>query len=152
MASWPSSLGLLPIPLTISLAPLAHLMWPLSYWRSGPQHFTLKVNSCSNHVQITFSLFTITLFWDENYGDSSVEIETSFKNAIEHLRQSPETLSLGIVQSLFESSMYIFVSTMSFSELSVVILKMMHRSSYGPRRWTHRWIAPFSMDGSSPAL
>eukprot|EP00474_Spongospora_subterranea_P002669 CRZ03127.1 hypothetical protein [Spongospora subterranea] len=58
---------------------------------------------------LAISLFTITLFWDENYGDSSVEIETSFKNAIEHLRQSPETLSLGIVQSLFESSMYIFV-------------------------------------------
>jgi len=48
-------------------------------------------------------------FWSENYGDSTVDIKATFSNAISALKSDRKVLILGIIQSLFEASMYTFV-------------------------------------------
>lgn len=47
--------------------------------------------------------------WSENYGDSKIDMYDTFVNPINILRNNPRILLLGLVQSLFEASMYTFV-------------------------------------------
>jgi MFS family permease len=47
--------------------------------------------------------------WTENYGDTSVDVSGTFSNAINALKSDSKVIILGIVQSLFEASMYTFV-------------------------------------------
>eukprot|EP00026_Physarum_polycephalum_P007342 Phypoly_transcript_07401.p1 GENE.Phypoly_transcript_07401~~Phypoly_transcript_07401.p1 ORF type:complete len:442 (+),score=28.14 Phypoly_transcript_07401:202-1527(+) len=47
--------------------------------------------------------------WTENYGDATVDISGTFTNAVSAFRSDIKILILGIVQSLFEASMYTFV-------------------------------------------
>lgn len=51
----------------------------------------------------------VALTWNENYGDSSVEIIATFTNAFQAFRSDIRIPILGIVQSLFEAAMYTFV-------------------------------------------
>ncbi|XP_050412039.2 molybdate-anion transporter isoform X1 [Patella vulgata] len=56
-------------------------------------------------VMIVITIFT----WPENYGNQSSDLSSSFKKAITSIRTDPKVLCLGLIQSLFEGSMYIFV-------------------------------------------
>ena len=47
--------------------------------------------------------------WDENYGDSKVELFSSFRRAWGHLVQDTKMQLVGVCQAFFESSMYTFV-------------------------------------------
>lgn len=47
--------------------------------------------------------------WTENYGDASAPISQSFISAWEAIKSDKKIFLLGIVQALFEGSMYIFV-------------------------------------------
>jgi MFS family permease len=47
--------------------------------------------------------------WNENYGDSTVEIIATFTNAFNAFRQDIRIPIIGLVQSLFEGAMYTFV-------------------------------------------
>jgi MFS family permease len=47
--------------------------------------------------------------WSENYGDSTINVSQTFSNAVTILRNDPKVPILGLTQSLFEGSMYVFV-------------------------------------------
>ncbi len=47
--------------------------------------------------------------WSENYGDSQAQIKQSFINAYNSIKTDRKVLLLGLIQSLFEGSMYVFV-------------------------------------------
>ncbi|KAK5581331.1 hypothetical protein RB653_001362 [Dictyostelium firmibasis] len=47
--------------------------------------------------------------WNENYGDSSSSLIETLKTSIQTSYNSPGIISIGIVQSFFEASMYTFV-------------------------------------------
>lgn len=47
--------------------------------------------------------------WCENYGDASINVSQTFTNAVTILRNDPKVPILGLTQSLFEGSMYVFV-------------------------------------------
>lgn len=47
--------------------------------------------------------------WTENYGDANESVAGGFKNAVEAVKNDQKIQILGLVQSLFEGSMYIFV-------------------------------------------
>lgn len=47
--------------------------------------------------------------WTENYGDKTTNISHSFSSAWNSIKTDPKILCLGLIQSLFEGSMYIFV-------------------------------------------
>ncbi|XP_013418311.1 molybdate-anion transporter-like isoform X1 [Lingula anatina] len=51
----------------------------------------------------------IIFTWSENYGDSAVNVRTSFVSAIKSIKSDRKILCLGVIQSLFEGSMYTFV-------------------------------------------
>eukprot|EP00742_Colponemidia_sp_Colp-10_P000612 GILJ01000670.1.p1 GENE.GILJ01000670.1~~GILJ01000670.1.p1 ORF type:complete len:467 (-),score=77.70 GILJ01000670.1:169-1533(-) len=51
----------------------------------------------------------ITSTWSENYGNAQIEVHQSFSKAWTVLQQRPEVLLIGVVQSLFEGVMYVFV-------------------------------------------
>ncbi|KAN0047284.1 hypothetical protein ACTA71_001666 [Dictyostelium dimigraforme] len=51
----------------------------------------------------------ITIQWNENYGDSSSSLLSTLKTSIQSSINDPAIISLGIIQSLFEASMYTFV-------------------------------------------
>ena len=51
----------------------------------------------------------IVFTWKENYGDKTTNISHSFTSAWHSIRTDPKILCLGMIQSLFEGSMYIFV-------------------------------------------
>lgn len=51
----------------------------------------------------------ISLNWEENYGERTKNCSGSFAEGLSTIMQNPSILSLGLVQSLFESNMYIFV-------------------------------------------
>jgi MFS transporter, MFS domain-containing protein family, molybdate-anion transporter len=59
-------------------------------------------------VLILMSLMIIKT-WNENYGDNKADFDHSFKIAFESIKNDKKIFLLGITQSLFESSMYIFV-------------------------------------------
>ncbi|CAF0779867.1 unnamed protein product [Adineta steineri] len=47
--------------------------------------------------------------WSENYGDASAPISQSFISAYKAIKSDKKVFLLGIVQALFEASMYVFV-------------------------------------------
>jgi predicted MFS family arabinose efflux permease len=47
--------------------------------------------------------------WSENYGDANAQIKQSFITAYESIKSDRKVLLLGLIQSLFEGSMYVFV-------------------------------------------
>ncbi|WAR25940.1 MFSD5-like protein [Mya arenaria] len=47
--------------------------------------------------------------WPENYGNQSVNVAQSMKNAAQAIKSDHKVLCLGLIQSLFEGSMYVFV-------------------------------------------
>ncbi|XP_052283005.1 molybdate-anion transporter-like isoform X2 [Dreissena polymorpha] len=51
----------------------------------------------------------ILFTWPENYGNQSINLGQSMKNAFQTIRTDPKVLCLGLIQSLFEGSMYVFV-------------------------------------------
>jgi len=51
----------------------------------------------------------VSVSWNENYGDSKVDLTGTFTSAITAMRSDPKVLLLGLVQALFEASMYTFV-------------------------------------------
>ncbi|KAE9546604.1 hypothetical protein FO519_010184, partial [Halicephalobus sp. NKZ332] len=51
----------------------------------------------------------LILTWPENYGDSKAAIQDSFIKAFYTIKQDNNVLYLGIIQSLFEGTMYTFV-------------------------------------------
>eukprot|EP01091_Cochliopodium_minus_P014170 TRINITY_DN4767_c0_g1_i2.p1 TRINITY_DN4767_c0_g1~~TRINITY_DN4767_c0_g1_i2.p1 ORF type:complete len:443 (-),score=61.49 TRINITY_DN4767_c0_g1_i2:12-1340(-) len=55
------------------------------------------------------SAFMISISWSENYGDSKIEVIATFSNAIVSLSNDKKIMVLGLMQSLFEASMYTFV-------------------------------------------
>lgn len=59
-------------------------------------------------VLICMTIFII-MNWSENFGDAHAELSQSFKTAYEAIKTDSKVLLLGLVQSLFEGSMYVFV-------------------------------------------
>ena len=53
--------------------------------------------------------FVVTSFWDENHGDRNVDIMGGYKSGLAIIFDDSNILCVGIVQSIVESSMYIFV-------------------------------------------
>lgn len=51
----------------------------------------------------------ISLTWTENYGSRSVSLQSSFLQGLRVIFNDPIILLLGLVQSMFESIMYIFI-------------------------------------------
>eukprot|EP01119_Soliformovum_irregulare_P011748 TRINITY_DN2976_c1_g1_i1.p1 TRINITY_DN2976_c1_g1~~TRINITY_DN2976_c1_g1_i1.p1 ORF type:complete len:430 (-),score=110.92 TRINITY_DN2976_c1_g1_i1:68-1357(-) len=51
----------------------------------------------------------VSATWTENYGDSTVDLAGTFTNALAAFRKDSKIAMLGMVQSLFEASMYTFV-------------------------------------------
>ncbi|XP_060563650.1 molybdate-anion transporter-like isoform X2 [Ruditapes philippinarum] len=47
--------------------------------------------------------------WPENYGDQSINVAKSMQNAVQAIKSDYKVLCLGLIQSLFEGSMYVFV-------------------------------------------
>ncbi len=47
--------------------------------------------------------------WSENTGDASVDMSDNMATAVAHLRADRKVVYLGLIQSLFEGAMYIFV-------------------------------------------
>ncbi|EFA75523.1 hypothetical protein PPL_11027 [Heterostelium album PN500] len=47
--------------------------------------------------------------WNENYGNSSVSLEHTFRSSFQYLMNDRSIIKLGFIQSLFEASMYTFV-------------------------------------------
>ncbi|XP_067683042.1 molybdate-anion transporter-like isoform X2 [Haliotis asinina] len=56
-------------------------------------------------IMIVIIIFT----WPENYGDKTSNFKQSFSNAMHSIRTDSKVLYLGLIQSLFEGSMYVFV-------------------------------------------
>ncbi|PIO60272.1 hypothetical protein TELCIR_18235 [Teladorsagia circumcincta] len=59
-------------------------------------------------VLTVMSLFVLKT-WPENYGDEKAPLQDTFLKAIHTIRTDVNVLCLGLVQSLFEGSMYTFV-------------------------------------------
>ena len=53
--------------------------------------------------------FVVTTYWDENHGDRNVDIIGGYKSGLAIIFDDSNILCIGIVQSIVESSMYIFV-------------------------------------------
>jgi len=60
-------------------------------------------------IPLGLASLVVATTWGENYGDSSVEIVATFTNAFQAFREDIRVPILGMVQSLFEGSMYTFV-------------------------------------------
>ncbi|KAJ8301979.1 hypothetical protein KUTeg_020966 [Tegillarca granosa] len=58
---------------------------------------------------LTLMTIVIVVTWSENYGDKTINIKDSFVKAFSSIKSDPKVLCLGLIQSLFEGSMYIFV-------------------------------------------
>jgi MFS transporter, MFS domain-containing protein family, molybdate-anion transporter len=56
-------------------------------------------------IMIIFIIFN----WSENYGDSDAQIQQSFKTAWNSIKSDRKILLLGLIQSLFEGPMYVFI-------------------------------------------
>jgi MFS transporter, MFS domain-containing protein family, molybdate-anion transporter len=55
------------------------------------------------------SSIIIFISWGENYGDSTMQLQESIQKAVSTVKNDSRIILLGIVQSLFEASMYVFV-------------------------------------------
>ncbi|XP_064604707.1 molybdate-anion transporter-like isoform X2 [Liolophura sinensis] len=53
--------------------------------------------------------FVIIFTWSENYGDLSSSFSESFRSALKSIQTDKKVLCLGLIQSLFEGAMYMFV-------------------------------------------
>ncbi len=51
----------------------------------------------------------ILMNWSENFGDAHAQLKTSFISAWIAIKTDRKVLFLGLIQSLFEGSMYVFV-------------------------------------------
>lgn len=51
----------------------------------------------------------VAFTWNENTGDSTIDLSHTLSNALERLKADPKIIYLGIIQSFFEGAMYIFV-------------------------------------------
>jgi len=60
-------------------------------------------------IPLILGTIVVGTTWTENYGDSSVEILATFTNAFNAFREDIRIPIIGLVQSLFEGSMYTFV-------------------------------------------
>ncbi|XP_048739723.1 molybdate-anion transporter-like isoform X2 [Ostrea edulis] len=58
---------------------------------------------------LTIMTIVIVFTWSENYGDKTGNWKQNFTNALTAIRNDSKILCLGLIQSLFEGSMYIFV-------------------------------------------
>ncbi|GAB1602001.1 molybdate-anion transporter-like [Argonauta hians] len=58
---------------------------------------------------LLFMIIIIVTTWTENYGSQETPMCTSLRNAFQLIREDNKVLCLGMIQSLFEGSMYIFV-------------------------------------------
>ncbi|KAK7496637.1 hypothetical protein BaRGS_00012044 [Batillaria attramentaria] len=58
---------------------------------------------------LTVMIIVIIYTWPENYGDKTSSFRQSFTKAIQAIRTDSKILCLGLIQSLFEGSMYVFV-------------------------------------------
>lgn len=54
-------------------------------------------------------IFVIIYTWPENYGDKANNFRQSFTKSLQAIRTDPKILCLGLIQSMFEGSMYVFV-------------------------------------------
>lgn len=59
-------------------------------------------------VLFGFGFVFISIRWEENFGDETIDLQQTLSNAVSAFRK-PAIVLLGSIQSLFESSMYIFV-------------------------------------------
>ena len=53
--------------------------------------------------------FVVTSLWDENHGDTNVNIIGGYMSGLDIIFKDSNILRVGVVQSIVESSMYIFV-------------------------------------------
>ncbi|XP_046572465.1 molybdate-anion transporter-like isoform X2 [Haliotis rubra] len=61
-------------------------------------------------MAVLIIMIVIIIFsWPENYGDKTSNFKQSFSNALHSIRTDNKVLYLGLIQSLFEGSMYVFV-------------------------------------------
>jgi len=51
----------------------------------------------------------VSMLWTENYGNANIDVAETFGNALSTIRSDYKIAILGMVQSLFEASMYTFV-------------------------------------------
>lgn len=51
----------------------------------------------------------VALYWTENHGDSKLNISETLSEAVVQLKSNPRIWKLGMIQSLYEASMYTFV-------------------------------------------
>lgn len=59
-------------------------------------------------IILVFALVYITIYWSENYGDRNAVGTSNFKDALKVCKER-KVFTLGMIQSLFEGSMYVFV-------------------------------------------
>jgi len=55
------------------------------------------------------SSIAVSILWNENYGDSEMDVKQVFSGGIAAIRKDIRVALLGTIQSLFEGSMYVFV-------------------------------------------
>eukprot|EP01129_Flabellula_baltica_P008595 TRINITY_DN3429_c0_g1_i1.p1 TRINITY_DN3429_c0_g1~~TRINITY_DN3429_c0_g1_i1.p1 ORF type:complete len:433 (+),score=62.21 TRINITY_DN3429_c0_g1_i1:225-1523(+) len=60
-------------------------------------------------VCLIISIFVVSFLWSENYGDAKLDMNVLFLNSFSAIKNDYRILALGLVQSLFEASMYVFV-------------------------------------------
>lgn len=58
---------------------------------------------------LAIMILVIVFAWTENYGDQNTDFSQSLNNAFISIRTDFKVLCLGLIQSLFEGSMYVFV-------------------------------------------
>eukprot|EP01132_Coremiostelium_polycephalum_P007760 gene7760-9550_t len=51
----------------------------------------------------------VMVMWNENYGNATASLETTIRQSYQYLRSDIGVIKLGMIQSLFEASMYTFV-------------------------------------------
>eukprot|EP01113_Clastostelium_recurvatum_P043768 TRINITY_DN7294_c0_g1_i1.p1 TRINITY_DN7294_c0_g1~~TRINITY_DN7294_c0_g1_i1.p1 ORF type:complete len:457 (+),score=57.99 TRINITY_DN7294_c0_g1_i1:37-1407(+) len=60
-------------------------------------------------VCLIVGTIVVAYTWSENYGDASIDVQSTFSNAWTTLKSDRRVLILGMVQSLFEAAMYTFI-------------------------------------------
>ncbi|XP_014785804.1 molybdate-anion transporter [Octopus bimaculoides] len=64
-----------------------------------------KIAACSFFLMIIY----LTWNWEENYGSQETSVCLSLRNSFQLIKSDYKVLCLGMIQSLFEGSMYVFV-------------------------------------------
>jgi MFS family permease len=60
-------------------------------------------------ILLMFLTAVVHLHWTENYGNTELEVAQNLKSAFQAIKSNFSILLLGLVQSLFEGAMYVFV-------------------------------------------